>query len=114
MVLSVLCRSAFVFVAVVGIAVIDDFLTELICGRVAAVARIAVNLLLSESIRGPFDEVNFCKSLRLKLGMFSFLFLFGCCSKGCCVHFRVGGGLCLHVNFNCGLGWRCFVCLVQR
>ena len=56
---------------------IDDFLTESICGRVAAVARIAVNLLLSESIRGRFDEVNFCKSLRLKLGMFGFLFFLG-------------------------------------
>ena len=61
-----LCRSKFVFVAVAGIAVIDDFLTESICGRVAAVARIAVNLLLSKSICGRFDEVNFCKSLRLK------------------------------------------------
>ena len=98
-----LCISAFVFVAVAGIVI----LTKSICGRVAAVARIAVIVLLSKSIRGRFAELMFCESLRLKFGMCCFCFLIVCCSRGCGMRFRVGGGLLLRVDLFLGLDW-CF------
>ena len=98
-----LCISAFIFVAVTGIVI----LTESICGCVAAVARIAVIVLLSELIRGRFSELMFCESLRLKFGMCCFCFLIVCCSRGCGMRFCVGGGLLLRVDLDLGLDW-CF------